>query len=163
MPEKAETVRNVSSNHMAIRRSAFKAINGFRDNFGKVGDRSRPEDTDLCLRSAGASNRTWIYESAGAAGHWVPAQRTTLRYFVRRCFNEAMGKAALASMNGTSESTAAERDYARRVLPRAITRGLREVAGGDISGGLRSAAIAAGFCVAAAGFVAGRTQLMWSA
>jgi hypothetical protein len=74
-----------------------------------------------------------------------------------------MGKAALASMNGTSESTAAERDYARRVLPRAIARGLREAAGGDISGGLRSAAIAAGFCVAAAGFVAGRTQLMWSA
>jgi hypothetical protein len=66
-------------------------------------------------------------------------------------------------MNGASQSTATERDYARRVLPRAITRGLREVVGGDLSGGLRSAAIAVGFCVAAVGFVAGRTQLAWSA
>jgi glycosyltransferase involved in cell wall biosynthesis len=163
MPDKASKVRNVWSNNMAIRRSAFKAINGFRDNFGKVGQRSRPEDTDLCLRSAAESNRTWMYEPDGAAGHWVPAQRTTLGYFVRRCFNEGMGKAALASMNGASQSTSAERDYARRVLPRAITRGLREVAGGDLSGGLRSAAIAVGFCVAAVGFVAGRTQLAWSA
>jgi hypothetical protein len=32
-----------------------------------------------------------------------------------------------------------------------------------MSGGLRSAAIAVGFCVAAVGFVAGRTQLAWSA
>jgi hypothetical protein len=50
------------------------------------------------------------------------------------------------------------------VLPRAIGRGLREAAVGDVSGGMRSAAIAFGFCVAVIGFVAGRTrELAWSA
>jgi len=164
MPNKAQPIRNVWSNNMAIRRSSFNAVSGFRDNFGKVGQRSRPEDTDLCLRSAAAGNRTWMYEPDGVAGHWVPQQRTTLGYFVRRCFNEGLGKAALSTLNGASQSTSTERDYARRVLPRAIGRGLREAAVGDVSGGLRSAAIAFGFCVAVIGFVAGRTrELAWSA
>jgi len=149
---------------MAIRRSSFNAVSGFRDDFGKVGQRSRPEDTDLCLRSAAPGNRTWMYEPGGVAGHWVPQQRTTLGYFVRRCFNEGLGKAALATLNGASQSTSTERDYARRVLPRAIRRGLREAAVGDVSGGMRSAAIAFGFCITVIGFVAGRTrELAWSA
>jgi hypothetical protein len=94
----------------------------------------------------------------------VPQQRTTLGYFVRRCFNEGLGKAALATLNGASQSTSTERDYARRVLPRAIGRGLRETAVGDVSGGMRSAAIAFGFCVTVIGFVVGRTrELAWSA
>jgi glycosyltransferase involved in cell wall biosynthesis len=164
MPDRARPIRNVWSNNMAIRRSSFNAISGFRDDFGKVGQRSRPEDTDLCLRSAAAGHLTWMYEPDGVAGHWVPAQRTTLGYFVRRCFNEGLGKAALASLNGASQSTSAERDYARRVLPRAIGRGLRDAAAGDVAGGLRSAAIAFGFCVAVIGFVAGRArELAWSA
>ena len=54
MPDKATPVRNVWSDNMVIRRQAFDAIGGFREDFGKVGDRSRPEDTDLCLRAAAA-------------------------------------------------------------------------------------------------------------
>ena len=164
MPSTAQPIRNVWSNNMAIRRSSFDAVSGFRQDFGKVGQRSRPEDTDLCLRAAEASNSSWIYEPDGGAGHWVPAARATFGYFVRRCFNEGMGKADLARLNGTGQSTTTERDYALRVLPRAIVRGLREVAGGKLSGGLRSAAIAFGFCITVAGFAAGRAGAPpWSA
>jgi hypothetical protein len=159
MPETATPVRNVWSGNMAIRRLAFDAVGGFRDDFGKVGGRSRPEDTDLCLRAAAAQHRgTWIYEPAGIAGHRVPLKRTTVGYFLQRCLNEGSGKAALAALNGASESTSAERQYTRRVLPEGMARGVRDAVRGDISGGLRSIAIAAGFSFAAAGFLAGRAS-----
>ena len=157
MPEEAVPVRNVWSCGMAVSRPVFEAIGGFRDDFGKVGGRSRPEDTDLCLRAAAARpGGAWVYEPAAVMRHYVPANRTTLRFFLRRCLLEGSGKAALASFNGASESTSAERLYTRRVLPRGMARGLRDSLRGDLSGGLRSIAIAAGFCFAAAGFVAGR-------
>ena len=157
MPEKATPVRNVWSCNMAIPRRVFDAIEGFRDDFGKVGVRSRPEDTDLCLRAAAAQpGGTWVYEPTGIAGHRVPLKRTTLGYFLHRCLLEGSGKAALAALNGASESTSVERLYTRRVLPEGVARGLRDAAHGDASGGLRSIAIAAGFSVAVAGFLVGR-------
>jgi glucosyl-dolichyl phosphate glucuronosyltransferase len=151
MPSAAAPVRNVWSNNMAIRRDAFEAAGGFREDFGKVGTRSRPEDTDLCLRTSGA----WMYEPAGVAGHWVPSSRATVGYFLRRCFAEGRGKAGLAARDGAGQSTVSERHYTRHVLPRGIVRGLAETVRGDVSGVLRSAAIAAGFLVAAAGFALG--------
>lgn len=151
MPRDAARVRNVWSNNMAIRRSAFEAAGGFRADFGKVGTRSRPEDTDLCLRARGI----WMYEPAGVAGHWVPRERARLRYFIRRCYHEGRGKAGLAARDGAGQSTATERQYTRHVLPRGIARGLRETARGDVGGALRSAAIAAGFAVTVAGFALG--------
>ena len=152
MPETTAQVRNVWSNNMALRRAAFDAAGGFREDFGKVGAASRPEDTELCLRVTSGS---WLYEPASAVGHWVPAQRATLRYFLRRCYDEGKGKAQIAVMDGAANGTSAERSYTMRVLPGAVGRGLREAATGDRSGALRSAAIIGGFGMAAAGFAVG--------
>ena len=154
MPEAATSVRNVWSCGMVVSRRAFDAIGGFRDDFGKVGSRSRPEDTDFCLRAA-AGGGTWVYEPAGIVVHRVPLDRATARFFLRRCLAEGSGKAALAALNGTSESTSAELRYTRRVLPRGIARGLRDTVRGDVSGVLRSMAIAAGFGFVVAGFLTG--------
>jgi glycosyltransferase involved in cell wall biosynthesis len=151
MPAAAGPVRNVWSNNMAIRRSAFEAAGGFREDFGKVGTRSRPEDTDLCLRATGV----WVYEPEGWAGHRVPAERARFGYFLRRCFHEGRGKAGLAALDGTAKSTSTERQYARRVLPAGVLRGLGDTLRGDVAGLARSAAIAAGFGVAATGFAIG--------
>lgn len=157
MPENAAPVRNVWTCGMAVSRPVFEAIGGFRDDFGKVGGRSRPEDTDLSLRAAAARpGGTWVYEPAAAVSHHVPLERATFGFFLRRCLNEGSGKAALAALNGDGQSTSAERLYTRRVLPAGVTRGLRDTARGDVSGGLRSAAIAAGLSSAMAGFAIGR-------
>jgi len=157
MPESATVVRNVFSNAMAIRRQAFDAVSGFRDDFGKIGSWSRPEDTDLCLRTAGCDGGgTWIYEPNAVVGHQVPAERTMLSYFLRRCYYEGQGKATLAAMNGISESTSTEWQYVRYVLPHGIVRGLRETACGDSSGVARSFAIIAGTSFAIVGFLADR-------
>jgi polysaccharide pyruvyl transferase WcaK-like protein len=157
MPQQAAPVRNVWSCGMTIPRWVFDAVGGFREDFGKVGRRSRPEDTDLCLRAAAARpGGTWVYEPAGVVGHRVPTERATIGYFLRRCHLEGSGKATLAALNGARESTSAERLYTRRALPAGVVRGLRDTARGDVSGALRSMAIAAGFSSAIIGFAAAR-------
>jgi polysaccharide pyruvyl transferase WcaK-like protein/GT2 family glycosyltransferase len=161
MPESAAPVRNVWTCGMAVARPVFEAIGGFRDDFGKVGGRSRPEDTDLSLRAAAARpGGTWVYDPAAAVSHHVPLERATFGFFLRRCLNEGSGKAALAALNGDGQSTSAERLYTRRVLPAGVARGLRDAVRGDVSGGLRSVAIAAGLSSAMAGFAAGRVAGM---
>jgi glycosyltransferase involved in cell wall biosynthesis len=152
MPERTAHVRNVWSNNMAVRRAAFEAAGGFREDFGKVGAVSRPEDTDLCMRVTGGA---WLYDPACAVSHWVPAQRARFRYFLVRCFNEGRGKAGLAALNGRRASTAQERDYTARVLPRAVLRGLGEALRGDGAGVLRGAAIITGLAVTTAGYALG--------
>jgi glycosyltransferase involved in cell wall biosynthesis len=154
MPEQIARVRNVWASNMAVRRAAFDAAGGFREDFGKVGTVSRPEDTDLCMRVTGGA---WLYDPACAVSHRVPAQRARFRYFLVRCYNEGRGKAGLAALNGAGTSTSQERGYATRVLPRAILRSLGETLRGDGAGVLRGAAIIAGLGVAAAGFAVGGT------
>ena len=154
MPEQTQPVRNVWAGNMAIRSSVFAATGGFREDFGKVGDVARPEDTDLCLRAA-SERGVWLYEPTGNVGHWIPRQRATFRYFTRRCCHEGQGKAALAALDGAWESTAAERNYTYRILPSGVLRGLRDAAGGDVWGAARAASIAVGFATTAAGFAAG--------
>lgn len=162
LPESAAAVRNVWTNSMVIRRRAFEAVGGFRDDFGKVGIRCRPEDTDLCLRVASARERgIWVYDPAGVIAHRVPAKRATLSYFLMRCFDEGWGKGVLASLDGFGESTSWERLYVRRVLPAGIGRGLREAVCGNASGVLRSIVIAVGLCVAVVGYLACRCMLTW--
>jgi GT2 family glycosyltransferase len=152
MPLQTTRVRNVWASNMAVRRSAFEAAGGFREDFGKVGTVSRPEDTDLCLRISGGA---WLYDPDSAVGHLVPAERTRFRYFMVRCFNEGRGKAGLAALNGVGTSMSEERGYASRVLPQAVARELRDALRGEGWGALRGAAIVAGAGTAAAGFAAG--------
>ena len=157
MPEQATSMRNVWSCGMVVSKQVFDAVGGFRDDFGKVGNRSRPEDTDFCLRAGALPARgIWIYEPAGVVVHRVPLDRATSRFFLRRCLSEGSGKAALAALNGVGDSTSAERQYTRRVLPKGLARGLGDAVRGDVSGLLRSMSIAAGFAFVVAGYMAGR-------
>lgn len=161
MPANAEPVRNVWTNGMAIRRVAFDLVAGFRTDFGKVGERSRPEDTDLCLRASEAHvGGVWMYDPAAAVLHRVPAGRATLPYFLRRCFNEGSGKAALAVLNGLGKSTRVERAYVRQVLCQGIRSGLRAALLRDVPNATRGLAIVAGLVLTTAGFLSGRSALL---
>src|SRR5439155_17283798 len=71
-----EPTRNVWSASMAVRRDVFDAVGGFRAGFGKLGDRSRPEDTELCLRMSRHGGGQWIFVPDAVIGHPVPAERT---------------------------------------------------------------------------------------
>jgi glycosyltransferase involved in cell wall biosynthesis len=161
MPQVPARVRNVWSGNMALRRSVFIEIDGFRTGFGKAGKRSRPEDTDLCLRAADvAPDAAWVYQPAARAGHKVPPERSRWHFFLSRCYSEGRGKAELAALVGTRRSTSTERGYVRRVAPAGVARNLGQVLKGDMGGFGRAAAIAAGLGAAAAGLTAAATDTL---
>jgi Glycosyl transferase family 2 len=153
LPKKPTAVRNVWTSAMLVKRSAFEVVDGFREDFGKIGNRSLPEDTDLCLRIAAVhDNSVWMWDPAKVMKHRVPAGRATFRYLMSRCFLQGWGKAAMARMDGFDESTALERYYTLRILPVGVGRGLADVVRGDISGLGRSGAIVAAFSVTVSGY-----------
>ncbi|KUI36680.1 glycosyltransferase [Mycobacterium sp. GA-2829] len=155
MPEEGAPVRNVWSGNMAIRRTAFDSVHGFRPGFGKSGSVSRPEDTDLCLRVQRAlPSGCWMYEPSALVAHKVPVDRSTPAFFLKRCWNEGRGKAALARLVGINTSTVSERRYATRILPRAFVRELvLGLVRSDVARLQRGSAIALGLLFAAAGML----------
>lgn len=153
LPKAPTAVRNVWTSAMLVKRSAFELVDGFREDFGKIGNRSLPEDTDLCLRIAAAEeDSVWMWDPAKVMQHRVPAGRATFRYLMSRCFLQGWGKAAMAHMDGFDESTALERYYSLRILPVGVGRGLADAVRGDFSGLGRSGAIVAAFTVAVSGY-----------
>ena len=153
MPAVTAPVRNVWSGNMAVRRAAFEAVGGFRADFGKVGARSRPEDTDFCIRVARAGGGHWVYVPEAVIHHDVPADRATFGFFVRRCYAEGRGKIelrdVLAADAGSGDTLSAERDYLRRTIPHGFLRHLR----GGPAGLARAAAIVVGVVAAGCGAV----------
>jgi GT2 family glycosyltransferase len=121
LPTEFAPVRNVWAENMAVRRSAFEAVGGFRAGFGKVGSTSRPEDTDLCIRiGASAPESWWAHVPNAVVEHVVPRARSTFAFFLRRCYSEGAGKVELSAHLGDDRDLEDERSYLLRTLPRAI-------------------------------------------
>jgi glucosyl-dolichyl phosphate glucuronosyltransferase len=157
MPTVRSVVRNVWSENMAVRADVFRAVGGFRIGFGKVGNYSRPEDTDLCIRmAANVPGASWVYEPDAIAAHHVPVSRTSFSFFLRRTYLEGRGKLEMARLLGRQEKLQNERDYLRRTLPSGIFAGLWAAARhGEISGLLKAGAMVAGVLAAAVGATVG--------
>jgi hypothetical protein len=154
MPTTQTTVRNVWSASMVVRRDAMLAVGGFRTDFGKVGDRSRPEDTELCLRLAGNTGGRWVYVPQSVIHHPVPARSDDLRYYLTRCYHEGRGKVAMARLLRGQPSLGSERDYLRLTLPNAVRRGLADtLTGRDPAGARRAGAVVAGVTAAGLGAI----------
>ena len=120
-------VRNVWSGSMMVDREAFQKVDGFGEHLSKVGGASRPEDTELCLRLShvyGTAGQ-WLMVPSALVEHYVPAHRTTLRYFVRRCWAEGAGKAQLRTIApDRSRALADEKIYLSKAVPRAFGVGV---------------------------------------
>jgi glucosyl-dolichyl phosphate glucuronosyltransferase len=158
LPETRTAVRNVWAGNMAMRLDLFRAIGGFRADFGKQADRSEPEETDLCIRAGRQwPELMWVYDPSVRVLHRVPRARGRVRYFLRRCLYEGRGKAALAAHVGARDALTEEKVYVRHVLPRGMIDGARElVSGGDLYGLMRTSAIVAGCVTAMVGYVTTR-------
>lgn len=158
LPQTRTAVRNVWAGNMAMRLDLFRAVGGFRSDFGKQGDRSEPEETELCIRAGQRwPELIWVYDPGVRVLHRIPRARGRVRYFLRRCLYEGRGKAALAGHVGTRDALIAERAYVRHVLPRGMMDGARElVSGGDFYGLMRTSAIIAGCMTALVGYVTTR-------
>jgi glucosyl-dolichyl phosphate glucuronosyltransferase len=154
MPGERSAVRNVWSENMAVWREDFARVGGFRDGFGKLDNTSAPEDTEFCIRIAGATGRTWLYEPEAEVVHDVPAGRATWSFFVRRCYAEGKGKAEMAALDdGTT--LADERGHALQAIPRRMLRDLAAPLGGDLWGAARAVTAGAGLLAAGLGYAVG--------
>lgn len=156
-PTRPTAVRNLIAANMTVRRDCFEALEGFRPGFGKVGTRSAPEETEFCIRAGQRwPDRSWWFVPAASVHHNVPAARTNVHYFLRRCWLEGIGKAELADLVSGDKATRDERRYAAVVLPTGVllyvwqALRLRPAALG------RAVMIVAGFANTAAGYAFGR-------
>ncbi len=171
LPEHLAPVRNPIGANMAVRASALAAVDGFRE--GDEHDAPRelrargmvraagniPDDTDLAIRlSHLRPEAVWLYQPSARVLHSVTAERTGLTYFLRRCYEEGVGKAGLSRQVGSRDGLSSERRHLLVVLPRGVGRGLRELFGGDVSGGLRALAIVVGLTASASGFLVTRAR-----
>jgi hypothetical protein len=163
LPETAGPVRNVWSGNMAVARSDFWAVGGFREDFGKTDHASSPEDTDFCIRLASALDGLWWYEPSARVGHKVPPDRCTLRFFLWRCRNEGQGKAELSLTLGPGDALREERRHALKTLPEGIGHELRTaLADREYAAAQRASAIGLGLGAASLGYLMRRARL-WTA
>lgn len=166
MPDDMTPVRNVFASCMSVRRDVFDAIGGFRESFGNQTAHGRGllgavpgcEETELCIRASRAfPGAPWLYCPKAIVDHYVPRQRASVPYLVRRSFGEGRAKAALVEIVGAETGLSAERRY---VLDAILGRN-RESA--SIGSSRRQAlqasgAVAAAVASAAAGYGLGQTQ-----
>ena len=147
LPETPAAVRNLIGANMSFRRAPLVEAGGFVNGIGRVG--TRPvgcEETELCIRLAQRSPETvLLYDPGVAVRHVVTPERTTLRYYARRCWAEGRSKALVAARVGRQDALSNERRHALRTLPRAL-RG---------ASAIRSLAIVFGLAVTTAGYLAG--------
>jgi len=153
LPTTKTTVRNVWSENMAVRSDVFRAVGGFRRDFGKVGAVSRPEDTDLCIRIGREfPDASIMFVPEAVVDHHVGFERAEFSFFLRRCYSEGRGKVELARNNKGVEDLADERVYVRRILPRAFATYLRDaILDRDSDQLRRAAALACGTGMAGLG------------
>ncbi|MET0496424.1 MAG: hypothetical protein ABW000_25125, partial [Actinoplanes sp.] len=153
MPTSTAPIRNVWSANMVVRRDVFLAVDGFRAGFGKLGEQNRPEDTDLCLRMSALGGGRWMYVPEAVIRHEVPLARTTFSFFLRRCYAERRGKVQMAALlDDDVQKLDTERDYLRRTLPRAVSRGLADAGRGrGMAHALRAGSVIAGIGAAGIG------------
>lgn len=158
LPAGRGRVRNPIGCNMSFRRDLLEDVGGFRCGMGRIG--TVPvgcEETELCIRMAQRRpGSVFLYEPDATVDHRVPPERTTWRYFRRRCLGEGRSKAAVTALVGAADGLASERSYATAVVPRAVVRASADALRGDAGGLGRAGALVAGVGLAAAGYARGR-------
>lgn len=147
--------RNVWAGNMAVRTELFRSGGGFREGFGKTGDASAPEDTELSQRFADLwPDRRWHLTATARVGHRVPPARATASFLLQRCLSEGRGKSVLARLRGRG-ALRAESAYLTSVLPASLLGEARRCLRGDVAALGRIGALLVGVAATAAGYLLG--------
>lgn len=160
MPSHREAVRNLVGANMSFRREVLLEGDGFRRELGRIGTiPAGCEETDLCIRIGQRHPRGKIlFDPAAAVDHFVPSERSRLRYFASRCRGEGRSKAILAGLVGGQAGLSAERSYTRRTLPLGFLRNLGDVFRGKPAGLARAAMLGFGLFATTSGYLGGLQQ-----
>ena len=112
LPETAAPIRNLIGCNMSIRRTVLDEVGGFR--IGRVGALSighENDETEICVRiRAHFPSAIILYDPAvRVVNHRVPAGRTAVSYFAKRCLSEGISKARLSKSVGSTAGLSSER------------------------------------------------------
>lgn len=153
LPSARAPLAHLIGANMSARRSALREVGGFHSD--------DHDDMDMCHRIAHAQHRV-LYEPRAVVHHFVPATRTTWRYFWRRCYFVNQGKVeAFANMREAS-GLGAELAFVTRTLTTGVLAEVRQVMRGDMYGLTRAGAMIAGITLAGLGHVSGQLRLRLS-
>lgn len=165
LPTTVLPVRNVMGCNMSFRREILGSVGGFNTDLGRVGRHPVGcEETEFCIRiSQRWPSKKILFDPDLRVSHYVSADRTKLRYALRRCFGEGISKRQISRLVGSRDATSAERSYLTSTVPRALLRGVREGLSPRTRrfapGGLaRSAVLVLGVAAAGAGYVYAAAQ-----
>ena len=133
-------VRTALGSNMIIRRSVLDALGGFDPSLSRrPGTLLGGEDHEFCQRAVAAGYRC-EYRPELRVQHWVPAERTRLRYYVRWFFWSGITEAMLDSTHPTgsrARATVGGASLSPTATCRAILRGLAAAARRSREGGGR--------------------------
>jgi GT2 family glycosyltransferase len=151
LPTTTAPVLHVIGAAMSVRRSDLAAIGYFHSD--------NHDDMDMCHRLLHHSPDSRIlFEPTAVVRHYVHPNRLTWKYFWRRCFSVNRGKVKAFRDMGGARNLQAERRFARRSLTEGLTRGARELLGGDLGGASRSVVICIGLFLAGSGYAVGSIE-----
>jgi GT2 family glycosyltransferase len=160
LPDTVAPQRNLIGAAMSFRRLLFDEVGYFDTAMGRIGTLPLGcEETEFALRVREAFTGTeLVHVPFARVHHHVGAERTKIRYFLRRCHAEGISKAAVAQRAGSEQALASERDYVRSTLPKGVLDGLRAGLRGDAGGFARSVMIVLGLLTTTAGYVSPRVR-----
>lgn len=123
MPQSRSETQTLTGCNMSFRRSALTRSNGFQDDIGEV---------DLCHRlRARNPGMKLIHEPQAEVRHRVWRERSTFRYFQRRCYAEGVSKAHELRLCRLASGPPGARPPMRRSAPfsavRTMFRGSRRL------------------------------------
>ncbi len=154
LPVVPSNTRNFIGANMSFRRSAYLDVGGLSSDFF-VRDRAiNNEETDLCIRlTQRRPHGKLMFLPDVVVGHYVPNERTSVRYFLRRCWLEGRAKRITTSRVGASAGLSRERAHVSRVIPTAMLSALRDAVGGKPSALARLLALLVGTLVTIVAFL----------
>ena len=160
LPENTGVVRNPIGANMSMRTRLALDAGGFDIGLGRVGTRPLGcEETELAIRlTASRPGSVVMYVPDAAVDHHVGSERLRLGYFLRRCWNEGLSKAAVVRLAGSSAGLARARRHVAAVIPAAFARDLRRAATGNLDGFMRIGALLGGLAAAVGGYLTGRAR-----
>lgn len=123
LPERPADVRNLMGCSMSFRRSVIERAGGFYEGLGRTGANALGcSETEFCIRAQQRLGGRLVFEPRARIAHQVPVERTTRRYFAKRCWAEGRSKAHVARRTNRSTALASERTYVSRVLTQGVAR-----------------------------------------
>lgn len=158
LPSSVGQIRNPIGANMSMRTAPALNVGGFDSAVGRV--RGKPagcEETELAIRlAADQPGSAVLYVPQAIVDHDVLPERVSLRYFLRRCWNEGLSKATVVQLVGSGRGLERERLHIITVIPREALGDLHRLATGEIAAILRMGVALSGLAFTATGFFMGR-------